>query len=138
MKYLIMLYNQIHPNYAGAQPRNKIKGAGRKFEFHGDSCLDPKIVNGVLNTDHIFMDAHNYNDDSTEQYAEHQIFRDLDKVLSALTFTEKETAANPLPLATGAWGCGIFGVRKHILLFSRAHNSLCHCHIDHFSHCKQH
>jgi Poly (ADP-ribose) glycohydrolase (PARG) len=88
---------------------NSINGSGRSFYFDGCSMQDSKVVDGFANTEHVFLDAFNYKSNSADQYTMYFLFRELDKVLSAITPLASEKL--PLiPFSTGAWGCGVFGV----------------------------
>lgn len=97
----------------GAIPENQCKGAGRKFEFYESFSGSSK--KNFSSSEYVFMDAFDCRSAAAnDQYHDLCILRELDKIRSGLMDCS-DGATNLLPLSTGAWGCGVFGVSCNVL-----------------------
>eukprot|EP01132_Coremiostelium_polycephalum_P001124 gene1124-1429_t len=97
----------------GSERFSKYSGYGDTFQWAG-------TFNDVTPTDHLgrkltsilVMDALKNSGDPFTQFSPHNIERELNKAFCG--FSDKVSVTLPPPIATGNWGCGVFGGDKFL------------------------
>eukprot|EP00005_Dracoamoeba_jomungandri_P002411 CAMPEP_0174250514 /NCGR_PEP_ID=MMETSP0439-20130205/663_1 /TAXON_ID=0 /ORGANISM="Stereomyxa ramosa, Strain Chinc5" /LENGTH=517 /DNA_ID=CAMNT_0015330605 /DNA_START=591 /DNA_END=2144 /DNA_ORIENTATION=- len=94
----------------GAERYSNYKGYAKTFRFVSPATDDSEIdeANNRFKTRIVAMDALHFGAVATnriQQYTKTNILRELNKVYCAFS----SVGVEPLPIATGNWGCGAFG-----------------------------
>ncbi|EGC37690.1 hypothetical protein DICPUDRAFT_46365 [Dictyostelium purpureum] len=98
----------------GAQRFSKYKGYGHET-FQWDGPYDDKTPKDQLGrrlTTIVAMDAIKIHGNPFQQFSPNHIERELNKSLCG--FFDRVSVTIPPPIATGNWGCGVFGGDKHL------------------------
>ncbi|XP_059486052.1 poly(ADP-ribose) glycohydrolase-like isoform X2 [Neocloeon triangulifer] len=91
----------------GAEQFNKYKGYGSSFEWAG-SFIDktPRDDSGRRCVSVVAIDAIPFYSKKSRQYLKENKDRELNKAYAGFLV---HTNAEPIPVASGNWGCGVFG-----------------------------
>eukprot|EP01133_Synstelium_polycarpum_P001179 gene1179-1356_t len=97
----------------GSERFSNYAGYGDKFEWSGDHQDNtPKDSMGRIMTTVVAMDAIKLHGDPFLQYSPIYIERELNK--SYCGFYDRYSKTIPPPIATGNWGCGVFGGDRYL------------------------
>ena len=96
----------------GAERFSSPRGYGWSLSFGGEYHDPTPVKNGRLQSYIVAMDAEDYRTKpSSFQYRQEHILRDLNKSFAGFSVPE-----GPSVIATGNWGCGVFGGNPELKL----------------------
>eukprot|EP01117_Protostelium_nocturnum_P014246 TRINITY_DN5411_c0_g1_i1.p1 TRINITY_DN5411_c0_g1~~TRINITY_DN5411_c0_g1_i1.p1 ORF type:complete len:553 (-),score=149.31 TRINITY_DN5411_c0_g1_i1:10-1668(-) len=116
----------------GAEQFSNYKGYGREMEFAGDHKDSTGVVDGVIDTTIVAMDAVDFIRPA-EQYKERWIMRELNKAFCGF-FSDADDVKPLQAIATGNWGCGVFNGDKQLkFLIQLMSASICNRSIKYYT-----
>eukprot|EP01102_Stenamoeba_stenopodia_P015392 TRINITY_DN5237_c0_g1_i1.p1 TRINITY_DN5237_c0_g1~~TRINITY_DN5237_c0_g1_i1.p1 ORF type:complete len:481 (+),score=85.64 TRINITY_DN5237_c0_g1_i1:261-1703(+) len=95
----------------GSQRYSKYEGYGRSWRYEGDYVEKAQVDSeGHLLTPIVAIDAVPYGArENLIQFEQNNMLRELVKAYAGFQSLDTKILANQFPIATGNWGCGVFG-----------------------------